>query len=74
LFKGTPMAVPDSSGGVRAPDSRRVSWPTPQSESGEARAGRRLVARGGELSCGAETCRARRKVVVRGGDLSEGSL
>jgi hypothetical protein len=49
------------SGGARAPDSRRMS-------------GQRLVARGGELSCRAETCRARRKVVVRDGDLSEGSL
>jgi hypothetical protein len=30
--------------------SRRVSWPTPQSESRETRAGRRLVVRGGDLS------------------------
>jgi hypothetical protein len=37
-------------GGVRAPGSRRVSWPTPQSESGRARAGQRLVVRGGDLS------------------------
>jgi hypothetical protein len=30
-------------GGVRAPGSHRVSWPMPQSESGGARARRRLV-------------------------------
>jgi hypothetical protein len=36
-------------GGVRAPGSRRVSWSTPQSESGGARARRRLVVRGGDL-------------------------
>jgi hypothetical protein len=30
-------------GGVRTPGSCRVSWPTPQSETGEARTGQRLV-------------------------------
>jgi hypothetical protein len=49
--------------GIRAPGSCRVSWPTPQSELGGARAGRRLVVRGGYLSCEEETC-------VRDGDLS----
>jgi hypothetical protein len=39
-------------GGVRVPGSCRVPWPTPRSESGEARAGRRLVVRGGDLSEG----------------------
>jgi hypothetical protein len=39
-------------GGVRAPTSRRVSWPMPQSESGAVRAGRRLVVRVGDLSVG----------------------
>jgi hypothetical protein len=39
-------------GGVRAPGSHRRSWPTPQSESEEARAVRRLVVRGGDLSEG----------------------
>jgi hypothetical protein len=28
----------------------------------------RLLVRGGDLSCEAETCRARRRLVVRGGD------
>jgi hypothetical protein len=44
-------------GGVRAPGSRRVPWLTPQSESGGARAGRRLVVRGGDLSCEGDTYR-----------------
>jgi hypothetical protein len=44
-------------GGVRAPGSHRVSWPTPQSESGGAHAGWRLVVRGRDLSCEVETCR-----------------
>jgi hypothetical protein len=39
-------------GGVPAPGSRRMSWPTPQSESGLARAGCGLVVRGGDLSEG----------------------
>jgi hypothetical protein len=45
-------------GGVRAPGSRLVSWPTPQSESGEAR--------GGDWSCEAETCRVRWRLVGEG--------
>jgi hypothetical protein len=49
-----------------------VSWPTQQSESGGARARRRLVVRGGDLSCEAETYHARRRLVMRDGDLSEG--
>jgi hypothetical protein len=56
-------------GGVRGSRSRHVLWSTPQSESRGAHAGQRLVVRGGELSCEAETCRARQKVVMRGGDL-----
>jgi hypothetical protein len=36
-------------GGARAPGSRRVSWPTPQSESGGARARWRLAVRGRNL-------------------------
>jgi hypothetical protein len=39
--------------------SRRVSWPTPQSERGTAHANKRHVVRGGDLSCEEETCRAR---------------
>jgi hypothetical protein len=39
-------------GSVRIPGSRLVSWPTPRSESGEARTGRRLVVRGEDLSEG----------------------
>jgi hypothetical protein len=42
-------------GGVRSSRTRRVSWPTPQLESGGARVGQRLVVRGGNLSCEAET-------------------
>jgi hypothetical protein len=53
-------------GGVRRLWSRRVSWPTPRSESGEARAGRRLVVRGEDLSCEVETGGARRKLVGGG--------
>jgi hypothetical protein len=45
------------SGDTCAPSSCHVSWPTPQSESGGARARRRLVVRGGDLTCEAETCR-----------------
>jgi hypothetical protein len=52
--------------------SYRVSWPTPQSETGTARANERLVVRGGDLSCKAETCRATQRLVVRGGNCSEG--
>jgi hypothetical protein len=37
-------------GGARASGSRRVSWPTPQSKAGGARARQRLV--GGNPSCG----------------------
>jgi hypothetical protein len=44
-------------GDVRSLGSRRVSWPTPQSESREARAGRGLVVRGGDLSCETEAGR-----------------
>jgi hypothetical protein len=44
-------------GGVCAPGSRRVSWPTPQLESGKARVGQRVVVRGGDVSCEAETRR-----------------
>jgi hypothetical protein len=44
-------------GGARVPGSRRASWPTPQSESGGARVRRRLLMRGGDSSCEAETCR-----------------
>jgi hypothetical protein len=40
---------------VRVSGSRRLSWPMPQSESGTARARRRLVVRGRDLSCKAET-------------------
>jgi hypothetical protein len=36
--------------GARASASRRVSWLVPQSELGGARARRRLVVRGGDLS------------------------
>jgi hypothetical protein len=56
-------------GGVCALGSCRVSWPTPQSESGGSRgaetccAGRRLTMRGGDFSCEAETCHARRRLV-----------
>jgi hypothetical protein len=39
-------------GGARALGSRRVSWPTPQSELGGARARRRLLVQGGDLSEG----------------------
>jgi hypothetical protein len=39
-------------GGARASASCRVSWPMPQSESGGARARRRFVVRGGDLSGG----------------------
>jgi hypothetical protein len=49
---------------VRVPWPRRVTWPTPQSESWGARARRRLVVRGGKLSCEEETCRVRRILVV----------
>jgi hypothetical protein len=56
-------------GGACASGSRRVSWPTPQSESRGARARRRLVVRGVDLSCEAETYHARRRLIVRGGDL-----
>jgi hypothetical protein len=52
--------------------SRLVSWPTPQSETGTARANELLVVRGGNLSCEAETWRARRRLIVRGGNYSEG--
>jgi hypothetical protein len=37
--------------------SRRVSWPTPQSELGTAYANERLVVRGGDLLCEADTAR-----------------
>jgi hypothetical protein len=61
-------------GGARASGLCRVSLPTHQSElgvgGGGACARRRLVMRGGDLSCAAETCRERRRLVVRGGDLS----
>jgi hypothetical protein len=57
-------------GGARASASRRVSWPTPQSELQGDRVRRRLVVRGGDLSCEAKTCRARRRLAVRGEDLS----
>jgi hypothetical protein len=43
--------------GARASGSRRVSWPTHQSELGGARARQRLVVRGGDLLSKAETCR-----------------
>jgi hypothetical protein len=36
---------------------RRVSWATHQSEPGGGRVRRRLVVRGGDLSCEAETSR-----------------
>jgi hypothetical protein len=39
-------------GGICAADSRRVSWPMPQLESEGARARRRLVVRGEDLSEG----------------------
>jgi hypothetical protein len=52
-------------GGSHASGSRRVSWPTSQSDLGGARARQRLVVRGGDLSCEAETYR---------GDLSCGEL
>jgi hypothetical protein len=39
-------------GGARAPDLRHVSWPTPRSESGGARARRILAVRGRDLSEG----------------------
>jgi hypothetical protein len=51
-------------GGTRAPGSRRVSWPTHQSKLGGGRARRRLVVRGGYLSCEEETCHVRRELVV----------
>jgi hypothetical protein len=63
-------------GRVRIPGTRCVPWPTPQPESRGARAGRRLRAescarrrllvRGRDLSCEAETCRARRRFVGGG--------
>jgi hypothetical protein len=46
--------------------SRRVSWPTPQSKTETARANKRLVVRGGDLLCEAETCRARRRLLEGG--------
>jgi hypothetical protein len=60
-------------GGAHAPSSRRMLWPTHQSKPGGGRARQRLLVRGGELSCGAETCRARKRLVVWGGDLSCGA-
>jgi hypothetical protein len=50
-------------GGACAPGSRCVSWRTHQLEQGRARARRRLVVRGGDLSCEVETCRVRRRLV-----------
>jgi hypothetical protein len=44
-------------GGVCALYSRRAPWPTYQSEPEGGRARRRLVVRGGDFSCEAETCR-----------------
>jgi hypothetical protein len=43
-------------GGAHAQGSNRVSWPMHQSEPG-GRARRRLLVRGGDLSCEAKTCR-----------------
>jgi hypothetical protein len=51
---------------VRVSGSHRVSWPMPQSESGIARARRRLLMRGRGLSCEAEICRARRRLLGGG--------
>jgi hypothetical protein len=44
-------------GGARALCSRRVSWPTYQSEPEGGHARRRLLVRGGDLSCEAKTYR-----------------
>jgi hypothetical protein len=44
-------------GGARTLGSRRVSWLTLQSELRGGRARRRLVVRGGDLSCEAKTFR-----------------
>jgi hypothetical protein len=44
-------------GCVHVPGSRCVSLPTPQSESGGARARQSLLVRGGDWSCEAETGR-----------------
>jgi hypothetical protein len=46
-------------GDVRVSGPQRVSWPTPQLDSGTARARRRLVVRGGDLLCKAETTQRR---------------
>jgi hypothetical protein len=45
------------SGGARVLCSRRAPWPMYQSEPEGGHAGQRLVVRGGDLSCKAETCR-----------------
>jgi hypothetical protein len=51
---------------VHVSRSRRVSWPTPQSELGIAHTRRRLVVRGGDLSCEVKNSRARRRLVGGG--------
>jgi hypothetical protein len=51
-------------GGARALYSRRAPWPTYQSEPEGGRARWRLVVRGGDFSCEAETSRARQRLVV----------
>jgi hypothetical protein len=58
------QAVTHRGGGVRASRPRHVVRFAPWSEAETACAGRRLVVRGGDLSCEAETRRARRKLVV----------
>jgi hypothetical protein len=55
--------------GAHVSGSHRVSWPTPQLETGTARANERLVVGGGDLSCEAETFRARWRP-LRGGPSS----
>jgi hypothetical protein len=65
-------------GGARTWGSRRVSWPTHQSELGGGRARwrlaacarRRLLMRCGDLPCEAETSCERQRLVERGGDFS----